>query len=83
MKCAANEQVPLLVLHDFDKAGFSILGMLSRSNRSVPYRRKIDVIDLGLRLADVEAEGLEEAETVFSDDAKMRRRGERMRSAAR
>jgi hypothetical protein len=46
--------IPLLVLHDFDKAGFSIVGTLKQSNRRYNYRNDIKVIDLGLRLADVE-----------------------------
>ena len=46
--------VPLLVLHDFDKAGFSIAGTLKRSTRRYRFRRghAERVIDLGLRLED-------------------------------
>jgi hypothetical protein len=47
-------RIPLLVLHDFDKAGFSIIGTLRRSNRRYAFRNQIKVVDLGLRLADVE-----------------------------
>jgi hypothetical protein len=56
--CAAH-QVPLLVLHDFDKAGFSIVGTLKRSTRRYRYStgHAANVIDLGLRLEDTE--GLE------------------------
>jgi hypothetical protein len=53
-------KVPLLVLHDFDKAGFSILGTLRQSNRRYEFQNAINVIDLGLRLEDVaglESEG--------------------------
>jgi hypothetical protein len=57
-----RHQIPLLVLHDFDKSGFSILGTLSQSNRRYRFRNTVNVIDLGLRLADVE--GLE-TEEVF------------------
>jgi DNA topoisomerase VI subunit A len=46
-------RIPLLVLHDFDKAGFSIVGTLKQSNRRYNFRNNIEVIDLGLRLADV------------------------------
>jgi hypothetical protein len=51
----------LFVLHDFDKAGFSICGTLRRSNRRYHFDRghAQQVIDLGLRLADVEEYGLE------------------------
>jgi hypothetical protein len=46
--------IPLLVLHDFDKAGFSIIGTLRRSNRRYIFQNRVNVVDLGLRLADVE-----------------------------
>ena len=51
--------VPLLVLHDFDKSGFSIVGTLRRSTRRYQFRHghASRVIDLGLRLEDVD--GLE------------------------
>jgi hypothetical protein len=63
--CAAHE-VPLLVLHDFDKAGFSIVGTLRRDTRRYTFRSKFEVIDLGLRLEDVD--GLE-TEDVYFDNA--------------
>ena len=46
--------IPLLVLHDFDKAGFSIIGTFKRDTRRYEFRNKIEVIDLGLRLGDIE-----------------------------
>jgi hypothetical protein len=46
-------KLPLLVLHDFDKAGFSILGTLQRDTRRYSFVNDIEVIDLGLRLGDV------------------------------
>ena len=60
--CAAHA-VPLLVLHDFDKSGFSILGTLRRDTRRYAFRNRIEVVDLGLRLADVEDSGLETEES--------------------
>jgi hypothetical protein len=45
--------VPLLVLHDFDKAGFSIVGTLGRDTRRYEFKNDIRVIDLGLRLEDI------------------------------
>lgn len=51
--------IPLLVLHDFDKAGFSIAGTLRRDTRRYRFENEIEVIDLGLSLEDVEAMGLE------------------------
>ena len=50
--------VRFLVLHDLDKAGFSILGTLRRSTRRYQFHRQADVVDLGIRLDDVTAEGL-------------------------
>ena len=47
-------RVPLLVLHDFDKAGFSIVGTLRRDTRRYEFKNNIEVIDLGLRLEDIE-----------------------------
>ena len=67
--------IPLLVLHDFDKAGFSIVGTLAgvehldkndneRTTR-YEYHYDLDVIDLGLRLSDVKEYSLE-SESVHS-----------------
>lgn len=56
--CGEND-IPLLVLRDFDKAGFSIAGTLSRDTDRYSFQHSIRVIDLGLRLDDVEAWRLE------------------------
>ena len=45
--------VTILVLHDFDKAGFSILHTLRSNTRRWKYDTPPNVIDLGLRLDDV------------------------------
>jgi DNA topoisomerase VI subunit B len=45
--------IPLLVLHDFDKSGFSILGTLRNDTRRYTYKNQITVIDLGLRMDDI------------------------------
>jgi hypothetical protein len=70
-------RVPLLVLHDFDKAGFSIVGTLRRDTRRYQFANDIEVIDLGLRLADVEARGLEAEDVVYKSDptANLRQNG--------
>jgi hypothetical protein len=44
---------PLFVLHDFDVAGFMIFGTLQRDTRRYQFSNTIEVIDLGLRLADI------------------------------
>jgi hypothetical protein len=52
--------LPLYLLHDFDIAGFSIAKTLTASSRRYWFRHRVEkIVDLGLRLADVEANGLE------------------------
>jgi hypothetical protein len=46
--------IPLLVLHDFDKSGFSIIGTLRRTTRRYTFGNEITVIDLGLRFGDID-----------------------------
>jgi DNA topoisomerase VI subunit A len=58
-----EHKIPLLVLHDLDKSGFSIVGTLRRNTRRYSFANAIQVIDLGLRLKDVEEWRLE-SETV-------------------
>jgi hypothetical protein len=55
----AKYGIPLLVLRDFDKAGFSIAGTLQRDTRRYEFKNSFRVIELGLSLADVEAMALE------------------------
>jgi hypothetical protein len=55
--CSAHS-IPLFVLHDFDVAGFTILDTLRRDTRRYQFESDFEVIDLGLRLADVRALGL-------------------------
>ncbi len=57
--CSGKEAPPLLVLHDFDKAGFSILGTLQRATRRYEFANAVTVIDLGLQLQDVQAHHLQ------------------------
>jgi hypothetical protein len=45
--------VRFLTLHDFDKAGFSIVGTLQRDTRRYQFENPPEIIDLGLRLVDV------------------------------
>src|SRR5439155_2145468 len=55
----AEHGVTILVLHDFDRSGFSILHTLGSDTSRYKFRTKPRIIDLGLRLADAEAMGLE------------------------
>jgi hypothetical protein len=59
--------IPLFVLHDFDKAGLSILGTFRRNTRRYTFRNKVNVIDLGLRLKDVKAHRLESEGVVYKN----------------
>jgi hypothetical protein len=61
-------EIPLLVLHDFDVAGFSIAGTLSADTRRYAFRSEFKVIDLGLRLDDVRALELESEPVALSAD---------------
>ncbi len=54
-----EHNVPLLVLHDFDVEGLKILETLRESTQRYEYTNPFQVIDLGLRLADVEEWKLE------------------------
>ena len=56
----------ILVLHDFDVSGFSIFGTLGTTNRRYCFANNVPVIDIGLRLADVELIGLESEPTDVS-----------------
>ena len=74
--CAIGRGVPLLVLHDFDKAGLEIAQNLTavseaaRESGRVRYEfaNDIDVIDLGIRLTDVEQWNLEAESVRFKGD---------------
>jgi DNA topoisomerase VI subunit A len=46
--------IPLLVLHDFDKAGFSIAATLTRNTYRYRFGHDVPVIDLGLRIGDID-----------------------------
>jgi hypothetical protein len=45
--------LPLFVLHDFDVAGFEILGTLQRDTRRYQFSNAVEVVDLGLTLDDI------------------------------
>ena len=48
-----DSELPLFVLHDFDVAGFMILGTLQRDTRRFQFTNTFKVVDLGLRLEDI------------------------------
>jgi hypothetical protein len=49
----------ILVLHDFDVSGFSIFGTLRCDGRRFKFENDLPVVDVGLRLGDVEAMALQ------------------------
>jgi hypothetical protein len=58
----------IYVLHDFDKSGFSTAGTLTRATRRYEFTCEPDVIDLGLRLADVEEWQLQSEAVQYKSD---------------
>jgi hypothetical protein len=60
--------VPLFVLHDFDVAGFMILGTLQRDTRRYQFSGTVNVVDLGLRLEDIEDLETEPAAATKTDE---------------
>lgn len=67
-RLCGEHTIPLLVLHDFDKAGFSILGTMQRDTDRYTFQNRIRIVDLGLRLEDVEEYGLEAEECHLKGD---------------
>jgi Topoisomerase 6 subunit A/Spo11, Toprim domain len=74
-RICARYQIPLFVLHDFDKSGFTILRTLQCDTRRYTFANKIKVIDLGLRLADVKKHGLESESVEYRESARSIRVG--------
>jgi hypothetical protein len=64
--------LPLFVLHDFDVAGFMILATLHRDTRRYQFGSRIEPIDLGLRLEDIDGLEREPAAATKTDDDTLR-----------
>lgn len=62
----SSDGVTILVARDFDKAGFSIVHTLSNDTRRFQYDTVPRIIDLGLRLEDVEEMQLESEEVEYT-----------------
>jgi hypothetical protein len=67
-----KHDLPLFVLHDFDVAGFLILGTLQRDTRRYQFSSDIEVIDLGLRLDDLHGLEREPAAASKTDRNRLR-----------
>jgi hypothetical protein len=63
-----SETATIFVLHDFDKAGFSIAGTLTRDTRRYEFTTEVCMIDLGLRLSDVEKWQLQSEAVQYNSD---------------
>jgi hypothetical protein len=64
-----DKDLPLFVLHDFDVAGFMILGTLHRDTRRYQFSNPIEPVDLGLRLEDIA--GLEQEPAAATKTSKV------------
>jgi hypothetical protein len=65
--------VRLYVAHDFDITGFSIKKTLTESGRRHRFQNKLDFVDLGLRLADVERLSLQSEPVALAGDLAAKR----------
>ena len=70
--------IPLFILHDFDKAGLTIASTLQRDTRRYQFSETIQTVDLGLRLDDVIALGLEDFAEAVSDRGRPEVRAENL-----
>jgi hypothetical protein len=68
----ADDVDNVFVLHDLDVSGFSIAGTLATDSRRYTFANEVPIVDIGLRLEDVEAMGLE-AEAVKVENIAARR----------
>ena len=68
VEALSQQGVTFLLVHDFDKAGIEIADKFTTDTRRFHYSTKTNVIDLGLRLADVEAMGLASEPVEYGDD---------------
>jgi hypothetical protein len=64
----AAHGVRVFILHDFDVSGFSICGTLASDSRRYTFENRVEPVDLGLRLTDVEELGLQSEPVKLEDD---------------
>ncbi len=56
----AHYDIPLFILHDFDRAGMVIAHTLHNDTRRYEFTKHFEVVDIGLRLEDVQEMDLDE-----------------------
>jgi hypothetical protein len=66
-------RVPLFTLHDFDVAAFLIRGVLQRDTRRYRFSNSVQLVDLGLRLGDVDGLESEPAAMTKTNETDLRR----------
>ncbi len=62
----SNQDATILVLRDFDKSGFSIVNTLKSDTRRYKFDKPPKIVDLGLRLADVQELELQSEPVVYN-----------------
>ena len=69
-KICGGHDIPLLILRDFDKAGFSIANTIQNDSKrfSFTFKDELKVIDLGIRLEDVKRYNLEPEPVTYKSD---------------
>jgi hypothetical protein len=75
----AKDGVKVFALHDFDRSGFSIFGTLGSNSRRYRFRNKLSVVDIGLRLDDVDALDLQSEPVPDVYDREWRQRAATLR----
>jgi DNA topoisomerase VI subunit B len=68
VEALAIQGVIILAAHDFDKAGLTILHTLQHDTRRYQFKTKPLIIDLGLRLDDIEAMQLQSEIVTYDSD---------------
>jgi len=61
----SDEGVTIFVLHDFDKAGFTIARTLGEDTEGYTFGSDINIVDLGFRLEDID--GLEREPVIYEN----------------
>lgn len=76
----ATYGIKVFCLHDFDIAGLTIANTLATSNKRYRFENELDFVDMGVRLADAEALGLESEPFKLDGKADLAKLRQRLRS---
>jgi hypothetical protein len=75
----ASDRVKVFALHDLDVAGFSIFGTLGTDSRRYAFNNNVSIVDIGLRLTDVQQMNLQSEPVPRVPDATWRKRATTLR----